>query len=504
MMLDGEPILLGHTSMSFLDFARGADAVVLNDLAWVLYTYQTAQTAYAPARRLVGFIWLLSVLVVVLAGGAGYVISRWLADPVAHLVQFSRQVRSGDVVSQAWVYPNHEAGLLAETFNALLGTREKLRSQLSQREASEEEERRRRQRDLELNTAVGDLISVSEDVETLVMRLVDLVRDHYTLYFVGLYLLDDTEQYAVLHAGTGEAGRMLLGRGHRVPVGGTAGVGGVMAEGRVQVEVNLAALSNRADVDLLPYARSQVVVPLRSRGTTLGVVAAQSYQSDTFDEDLVMMLQIIADQVAVAIDGIRLYQETQEAAMRLDRAYGTLTRDAWQEALRTQSGYGYEARPTRVEPLSASTPDHWSAEMQQAWLEGDVVTSATTDEFDVEAYHMALPIRSRGEVIGVLDVSKLVQAGAWTSIERDQLSSLVDQLGQALENARLYEVTQQRALEEQAVGDVTQRMRETLNVDAVLQTAVRELQSLLALETVEIRVGPDGAAEPSRSVIDYD
>jgi GAF domain-containing protein len=139
-------------------------------------------------------------------------------------------------------------------------------------------------------------------------------------------------------------------------------------------------------------------------------------------------------------------------------------------------------------------------------LENDVVATLTTEEQDVHAYHMALPIRSRGEVIGVLEVSKLLEAGAWTPVERDQLAGLADQLGQALENARLYEVTQRSALEEQVVGEVTQRMRETLSVDAVLQTAVSELQSLLALESVEIRVGPDGAEEDkgSRSVTDHD
>jgi len=92
-------------------------------------------------------------------------------------------------------------------------------------------------------------------------------------------------------------------------------------------------------------------------------------------------------------------------------------------------------------------------------------------------------------VIGVLDVSKLFANGDWTSVEVQQLEGLADQLGQALENARLYEAAQQSALQEQSVGDVTRRIRETLSVDTVLQTALGELRTLMDLEAVEIRVG---------------
>lgn len=504
VMPDGQRVLLGHTSFSYLTLRRGPVSDVMNDLDWVLYTYQPAQMAYTPVRRLMLFMWIWGLVAVVGAGLGGYAISRWLADPITHIVQFARQVRSGQVTTRAWVYPNHEVGVLADVMNMLLETRGQLQSELAERETNEEQERRRRQRDIELNAAVGDVISFAPDVSSLVSRIVELIRDHYTLYFVGVYLLDDTEQYAVLHAGTGDAGRALLDRGHRVRVGsGLVGTG--LADGQLRVENNVEAMARRADADILPYARSEAIVPLRSRGTALGVLVVQSYQSDTFDEDLMMVLQVIADQVAVAIDSIRLYAESQEAAERLQRAYGELSRDAWREVLATGSGYGYEAVPTQVSPLPAADPGYWDAETRRAWLEDDVVVSVATEAPDVQAHHMALPIRSRGEVIGVLDVSKLMAQGAWTPLERDQLLGLAEQLGQALENARLYEVTQRTAMEEQVVGDITQRMRETLNVDAVLQTAISELQSLLGLETVEIRVEPDGpipGAERSRSVTD--
>jgi len=247
------------------------------------------------------------------------------------------------------------------------------------------------------------------------------------------------------------------------------------------------------ETDLLPYARSQIAVPLRSRGAALGAIEACSYQSDTFDEELAIVLQVIADQVAVAIDSIRLAAENRAAAEQLHRAYGELTRDAWRSALGSDLGGGYVARLTGVEPLAAMAPEQWPPQLQRAWRTGQpvVVDASEGGEAPAPVTHLVFPIFSRDRVIGVLDAARLLSSGKDQEITTltQTLEALAGQLGQALENARLYEVTQRAALEEQMVGDVTRRMRETLSVDAVLQTAARELRSLFNLEAVEIRMG---------------
>ena len=69
------------------------------------------------------------------------------------------------------------------------------------------------------------------------------------------------------------------------------------------------------------------------------------------------------------------------------------------------------------------------------------------------------------------------------------LETMTDQLGVALESARLYQDAQRRAARERLVSDVTTRMRETLDVDTVLQTAVREIRQVLGLHDVTIRLG---------------
>jgi GAF domain-containing protein len=91
-------------------------------------------------------------------------------------------------------------------------------------------------------------------------------------------------------------------------------------------------------------------------------------------------------------------------------------------------------------------------------------------------------------VIGVVDAIKPPAEGAWTPEELGLLASLVDQLGVALDGAQLYQESQQRAEREQAVAKISARMRETLSVDAVLRTAIREIGDVLGLAEVQVRM----------------
>jgi len=115
---------------------------------------------------------------------------------------------------------------------------------------------------------------------------------------------------------------------------------------------------------------------------------------------------------------------------------------------------------------------------------------------------MAIPLKVREQVIGVLDAYKPSGASDWTDDEVALLQALVDQLGVALEGARLYQDAQRRATQDRILGQVAGRMRETLDMDEVVKTAVREIGEALGTVEVEVRMGmgSDGApvTEPGR------
>ncbi|MBU0702961.1 MAG: GAF domain-containing protein, partial [Chloroflexi bacterium] len=102
---------------------------------------------------------------------------------------------------------------------------------------------------------------------------------------------------------------------------------------------------------------------------------------------------------------------------------------------------------------------------------------------------LAMPLKVRDHVIGVIDARKPDGAGEWTPEEVTLLETLGDQLALALESARLYQDTQRRAARERLTSEVTARMRETLDVDTVLQTAISEIGKALDIAKVEVRMG---------------
>ncbi|MGC8875213.1 MAG: GAF domain-containing protein, partial [Chloroflexia bacterium] len=162
---------------------------------------------------------------------------------------------------------------------------------------------------LQAAAEVSRLATSTLDPERLIRQVVDLVRERFDLYYVGLFLLDrkgewtgEPQKWLVLRAGTGEAGRQMVAQGHRLEIGGTSMVGWCALNRRPRVAHEVEKDPVHRPHPLLPETRSEVAVPLRVGESVIGVLDAQSKLPGTFDEDLVTVFQTMADQVAVAIE----------------------------------------------------------------------------------------------------------------------------------------------------------------------------------------------------------
>jgi GAF domain-containing protein len=334
---------------------------------------------------------------------------------------------------------------------------------------------------------VGHAAAAILEPDQLIRQVVELIRERFGLYYVGLFLVDETGEWAVLRAtseaGTGDAGQSMLRRGHRIRVGeGMIGWSVSHAEARIALDVGADAV--RLASAELPNTRSEAALPLRSRGQVLGALTVQSDQPAAFDQDTMVVLQTMADQVAVALDNARLFAEGQAALETARRAYGELSRGAWAEMLRARPDSSYRSDETGV----AKTEAVWRPEMEQALREGRTVQGNGGDA--AERLPLAIPIKVRDQVVGVLDTYKPGAAGAWTQKEVTLLEAITEQVGVALESARLYQDSQRRAARERLIGEVTGRMRETLDLESVLATAAQEIRQALDLPEVMIRLSP--------------
>ena len=327
---------------------------------------------------------------------------------------------------------------------------------------------------------VGYTVTSILNADRLVQQVVDLIRERFGLYYVGLFLMDEANEWAVLRAGTGEAGKKMLAQGHRIKIGeGMIGWAVLNSQARVAMEVDQDAV--RLATSDLPETRSEAALPLRSRSRVIGALTVQSTRPGIFDPEFVALLQTMADQVAVALDNARLFTESEEAIHALRRSYGELSRQAWVETIRGRRTAGYTGNASGIHPLHAQPLS------DRSLSDRPLVTPAPAGE---ERTTLALPIKVRDQLLGVIEARKPSQAGQWTKDEQTLMETLVDQLGVALENARLYEDTQQRAVQERLLSDITAKVRSSTDVNVILQTAMQELATALRVPRGAIQLRP--------------
>jgi signal transduction histidine kinase/DNA-binding response OmpR family regulator len=178
-------------------------------------------------------------------------------------------------------------------------------------------ETQRRAIQLEAGAKVSRAATSILQQDKLLSSVVALIRDHFAYYHAQVYLLDPAERWAILEASTGETGQKLLSRGHALEVGGDSLVG------KATFTAQPKYADNRNDGQLsrenreLAETRSQLAIPLRIGGRVIGALDVHSKEASAFGPDDIAVLSTLADQLAVAIENARLYQEQLETAKKL-------------------------------------------------------------------------------------------------------------------------------------------------------------------------------------------
>jgi GAF domain-containing protein/HAMP domain-containing protein len=481
--IDGSAVVIGRMSLFDVLISDASIAKAIYKLNWYLYVYQLQTEAYTRIR---GGVWTMAgvlVLLLLAAAVAAWWLARTLSAPVVELQTVMRRWLDGDRSQRAHSRWPDETGQLAATFNTMVENIQEMDEILSRRAGEREREERRRARELETTTAVGEIVSVTADVTALAQGVVDLLRERFDLYYAGLYLLDDAGKWLVLHAGSGDPVQQLLAQDYRVAMGEWV-VGRCVAEGKTTIardtDVDSVLLFDRSQ---LPHTHTAIAMPLRSRGRIFGAIEVHSDQPEALDAESAVVLQTITDQVAVGIDSVQLYAERQDAMESLQRAYSEVTREAWEALIsgRAAGPEGYQAEIRRIMPLSAAPPEAWRPAARVAWSEGRVVVEeSAAGQAPAEAEpSLAIPIRLRDEILGVVDVSKRHDAGEWKPDEIAQLEQLVGQLGLTLEVSRFYQESRRAAAREQLLREVSERIRVAVDVDSVMRIAAQEVGAVL-------------------------
>lgn len=366
------------------------------------------------------------------------------------------------------------------------------------RELEEFSERsRRRAARLQAVADVGrDIVRVREP-ETLLSQMAQLISRYSGYYHVGIYMLEETRRHAVLRAASSEGGQRMLARSHKLAVGTGSVVGYVTATGepRIVQDVKADAL-HRMNPDL-PDTRSEMALPLRLGNEVVGALDLQSVEQGAFDKEDVAVLSLLADQVAIAIENARLFQQTQEALAEAEAMQRRYSWQGWQRFMQQREGWQFEYRlegvPSGLEIELPTT--------EEVLLRGEAVAvpkigTEVRDGVKV-CSTLTVPIKVGGQVMGVIDLHEVDEAREWTEHEMALAQAVADQMGQALESARLFEQTQAWAQREQLASRITGRMRAAPNVQGILRVATEELGKALGVTRSVVRLSPQVVAPES-------
>jgi GAF domain-containing protein len=338
----------------------------------------------------------------------------------------------------------------------------------------------KRAREFEAIAQVARATTSNESLETLLPRLTVLISEQFGFYHTGIFLLDESREHAVLRAANSPGGKRMLERKHRLEVGQTGIVGFVSATGNPRIALDVgsdAVFFNNPD---LPDTRSEIALPLLGANEIIGVLDVQSTISNAFQEEDIEILSTLADQVAAAIQNARSFETMQELLREAQRVSSTYMQDAWQILQSEETTTGYRVTENEV---SALTKPLRSIEVKKAIQNKQTVMESG------ETAVLAIPIRMRDDVIGVIDIRTSVEH-EWDEDEVDIAEAVAERLALALEASLLLKTTQRQAEIERIKTDISGKIGATTQFDSILRTAAEELSRVLGGSEVLVQIQP--------------
>ncbi len=328
----------------------------------------------------------------------------------------------------------------------------------------------RRATQFESLAQVSQSISSIRDLQELLSYVATVISENFGFYHVGLFLLDEVSEFAILIATNSEGGKKMIQRQHRLRVGAEGIVGNVTSTGEPRIALDVgkdAVFFNNRE---LPDTHSEMALPLKSGGRIIGALDVQSTEIGAFSEQDVQTLSLLANQVSLAIENARLFDESRRALAESEVVSRQTTREAWKRLPEKHNLLGYRYNITGASPLR-----------ELVKLE---TASGEAKDRQAEAGQVTVPIELRGEVIGTLLVQS--PSTAFNRDQRDLIKAVADRVALSAENARLFEETTMRADRERKVSDITSKIRSHNDPQAMIETAINELRSALGATKVEV------------------
>jgi len=296
---------------------------------------------------------------------------------------------------------------------------------------------------------IGRTVTAILNPDELLTAAVTMIGSEFESYYSAIYFIDITGQWAELREGTGDAGKVLRENKHKVDLGGRTAIANAIRTKQIQIATDTGSDPSRFDNPLLPYTRSQIVMPLVVGDNVIGALELHSTKESAFSIQDVDTYFNMANQVAIAIENSRLFQDAQQSLVEMQATQRQYLQGAWSSLISEK-------------PLEYELGDDESAERQ-----------------------LDIPLTLRDQIIGQISMTTNEE---WSQEQRNLVESIATQAALALENARLVEESQSIASREKVANEIISKVWASATIDAILQTTVRELGRAMEAAEVDIEV----------------
>jgi len=334
---------------------------------------------------------------------------------------------------------------------------------------------------------VRDIASVRE-IDDLLSLTVNLVRERFGYYHAGIFLIDESGEYAILRAASGTAARAMLEQQHKLRLDEPGIVSSVASSGVARIAQDAESDVVHIHNPLLPETRSEVGLPLRSHGRIIGVLDIQAIEPSAFNQENTEILQLLTDQLVAAVENAELLHRLETTLSELNTIYQSQTKQAWQKSIRERGEISLEYDGLQVKPITTQLPTNIIQQLKSGkaiLLEEN--HAARPEQKNHSQNTLVIPLMVLNQMIGAIGLKQENPSHVWTGEEIALAKAIANRTALALENARLLEDAQRRAAKEKTIGEISAKIGSLVNIDNIVQTTIQELSQTIPGTEVAIQ-----------------
>lgn len=382
-------------------------------------------------------------------------------------------------------------------------------------------------------------ISSALNLDELLLRAINLLHERFNFYHASIFLIDAAEKNAVIREAAGEAGALMKRTGHKYAIDSKSIVGFVAEQGESLLVNDIISDTTYLPNPMLPDTRAEAAIPLKIGDRILGVLDVQSTIPYSFTPSDIDIFQILADQLAIAVNNTELFANAQDhlSQHRLlhhittSAASGTtlaealtatveglqvtlggdrvsiLLSDEERKNLVVKAWVGYSEEAENLSIPFGSGITGWVAARRKPLRIDDITQDARYIQVSSNTRsELALPLIFRNDILGVLNVES-EQVAAYTENDEEMLGTLAGSLAAIIANARLVRQIRKQAERERQLYEITSKIRRSTDVQTILSTTIKELNRATGARRTQITVGipegdtaslPNAETEPGR------